>query len=88
MSKVILTPELREKLNGLNEPVEFCDESGKTVGRFLPKDEYVHMLYEIARNEPVDEAERDRAREEIRRDGGMSTPEVLAHLNKVIIGGK
>jgi hypothetical protein len=31
MSKVILTPELREKLNGLNEPVEFCDESGKTV---------------------------------------------------------
>ncbi len=55
MGKIILTPELRAKFNGMDEPVELCDETGNTVGRFLPEDDYVNLLYEIAKNEPVDE---------------------------------
>jgi hypothetical protein len=68
----------------MNEPVELCDETGNTVGRFLPGDDYVNLLYEIAKNEPVDETELMLAREEIQRDGGMSTTEVLASLDKVV----
>ena len=38
MSKVILDPELRGKLNGLNEPVEVCEPTGETVGHFVPEE--------------------------------------------------
>jgi len=36
MSKVTLDADLRKKLNGFNEPIEVCDESGQIVGHFLP----------------------------------------------------
>jgi len=45
MSKVIIDDELRSKLNGLNETIEFCEASGKTVGHFLPHDEYLQLVY-------------------------------------------
>ena len=48
MSKITLDPTLRAKLNGLNETLEICDESGETVGHFLPADVYRKMLYQIA----------------------------------------
>ncbi len=38
MGNVILDADLRAKLNGLNEPMNIVDESGETVGWFLPKD--------------------------------------------------
>lgn len=40
MSKITLDAELKAKLNGLNEPLEICDEAGKTVGHFLPDSVY------------------------------------------------
>ena len=36
MSKITLDATLRSKLNGLNESLEICDETGETVGHFLP----------------------------------------------------
>jgi hypothetical protein len=45
MSKVIVDDDLRSKLNGLNETIEFCEPSGKTVGHFLPHDEYLQLVY-------------------------------------------
>jgi hypothetical protein len=48
MSKVILDPELRARLNGLNEQLEVCDESGRTLGRFVPEALYTRMLYAAA----------------------------------------
>jgi hypothetical protein len=45
MSKLILDATLRSKLNGLNEQMEVCDETGQTVGFFLPK----HVLFELQR---------------------------------------
>lgn len=45
MSRITLDPELRSKLNGLSEPLELCDESGKRVGIYLPWEEYRRLLY-------------------------------------------
>ncbi len=44
MTKVIVDQSLRSKLNGLDEQVEFCDESGRTVGHFLPDALYKKLL--------------------------------------------
>jgi hypothetical protein len=44
MTQVIVNPELRAKLNGLSEEVEFLDESGQRLGRFLPSDKYRALL--------------------------------------------
>ncbi len=45
MSKLTLDPKLRAKLNGLNEQIEICDETGKTVGHYLPDDVYQRLLF-------------------------------------------
>jgi hypothetical protein len=45
MGKVILDDAMRAKLNGLNEQIEFLDESGQTLGHFLPADLYHSILY-------------------------------------------
>jgi hypothetical protein len=44
MSTIVLDAQLRAKLNGLNEPMEVRDESGKVVGRFLPETRYRQLL--------------------------------------------
>ena len=48
MSKIQLDPTLRARLNGLTEPLEVCDEAGRTVGHFLPAAVYRKMMYQIA----------------------------------------
>jgi hypothetical protein len=45
MPKLLVDDTLKAKLNGLNEQVEFCDESGRTVGRFVPEELYWKLLY-------------------------------------------
>jgi hypothetical protein len=45
MSKVILDPALKAKLNGLHEQVELCDENGQTLGHFRPAQAYHKLLY-------------------------------------------
>jgi hypothetical protein len=44
MKKITLDAPLRAKLNGLGEQLEVCDESGQTVGHFLPADGYRRLL--------------------------------------------
>lgn len=51
MSKITLDAPLRAKLNGLNESLEFCDESGETIGHFVPAAAYRKMLYRIAESQ-------------------------------------
>jgi hypothetical protein len=70
MSKVILDPQLRAKLNGLQAPLEVCDETGKTLGHFLPAETYRKLLYAAASAAcPHDRAEQERRRQE---PGGRS----------------
>jgi hypothetical protein len=44
MGRLTLDPQLRAKLNGLNEQVEVYDENGGIVGHFLPASAYQKLL--------------------------------------------
>jgi hypothetical protein len=80
MTKVLIDDVLRAKLNGLAGEVELCDESGRTVGHFLPMDQYLKLLYAWAKAEFADEEELRQARAE---PGGLTTAEAIAHLESL-----
>jgi hypothetical protein len=48
MGRITLDHGLKSKLNGLTEPMELADESGQTIGHFLPSDHYQQLLYRLA----------------------------------------
>ena len=78
MTRVTVDPQLRSKLNGLDDQVEICDESGKTVGRFLPEQLYRQLLVAWSREDfPDDELQRRRA-----EPMGRSLPEVWEQLGQ------
>ena len=81
MGKITLDPQLKEKLNGLNEQLEVCDEMGKTVGHFLPAALYRDLVRAWARAEFSD-AEIEQARQELRKEGGLTTAEAIALLQE------
>lgn len=83
MSKIILDPELKAKLNGLNEQLEVCDESGRTVGRFLPEKMFQEFLVAWADAHLSDE-EIEQARQEFREHGGMTTQDAIQFLHHKI----
>lgn len=77
MSKVILDPELRDKLNGRNKPVGVCEPTVETVGHFVPEEMYLRLLYALVRDavskEELDAAAREpggRSWADIRREQG------------------
>ena len=80
MSKVLLNPSMRAHLNGLNEEVEICDESGHTLGHFLPEARYQKLLYQIA------EAQCPYSSDELRRmqqeTGGRPLAEIWKSLGQ------
>ena len=51
MNKVILDPDLKAKLRGLTEQMEFCDVNGQTMGRYAPEDQYQKLLYQLAESQ-------------------------------------
>ncbi len=83
MLAITLDPELRARLNGLTEHLEVRDEHGTTVGHFVPDEQYRELLYAWARAKFADPAEFERARREYQSEGGLSTPEAVAHLEQV-----
>jgi hypothetical protein len=82
MSKIILDSELKAKLNGLNEHKEICDSDGRTVGHFLPPDLFNQLAYAWAKAEFANENEQERARQEIKDNGGFSTSEAVIYLQQ------
>jgi hypothetical protein len=44
MGKIIVDDSLRSKLNGLDQELEFCDETGRKLGQFLPTEQYRALL--------------------------------------------
>lgn len=86
MSTVILDDDLKTKLNGLTQHVELRDASGKTVGRCIPEDEYLRMLYNEAKLAFALQEAEEAAKGIVRKwDGtnGKTTAEVLANLKKL-----
>ena len=76
MSKVVLGAELRAKLNGGTEPVEFTDEAGNVVGRYLPGDSLAGPVAVLFLRLTSDEVAA--ARKEMLEHGGVSTDDMLA----------
>jgi hypothetical protein len=81
MSKVIVDDELRAKLNGLNADLEFCDPNGEPLGYFVPKDEYMRLLYAWERQQPVDLEELERR---AREPGGRPLAEIWKRLGREV----
>jgi hypothetical protein len=78
VSKVIFDEVLRSRLNGLDAPVELCDQSGQTVGHVLPHDVYLKLLYDAARAQATEE-ELDRISHE---PGGRPLAEIWKSLGR------
>ncbi|HZT81882.1 MAG TPA: hypothetical protein VFA26_16775 [Gemmataceae bacterium] len=55
MSRITLDAELRARLNGLNEQMEICDETGKRVGVYLPAESYRDFLLALSKAHTSDE---------------------------------
>ena len=78
MTKVIADESMRAKLKDFTGPVAVCDDSGQTLGHFLPEDLYRHLIYEWANAQITDEELQKRLQE----SGGRSLAEILADLQK------
>jgi hypothetical protein len=83
MTRLLIDPVLRARLHNLDGELELCDESGQTLGHFLPAERYRELLYQRARAEFSDQKELEEAREEIRATKGLTTAEAIAHLDRV-----
>ena len=80
MVKLELNAEMRSKLGGLNQQIELCDETGRTVGHFLPTAIYDELFYAALA------AESPHSAEELRRchqeTGGRTLKEIWQSLGR------
>jgi hypothetical protein len=76
MSKITLDANLKAKLNGLSEPLELCDESGATVGHFLPETTYLAYLYAWVKTQVSDEE----IKKLLNQQGGRTLAEIKNSL--------
>lgn len=74
MTRLTLDEPMKSRLDDLTEPVEFCDETGRVLGRYIPSfdpDDYEPLVPQVS----DDELQRRRASRE-----WYSTADVLQHL--------
>ena len=77
MTKVMLDKQTISKLSNLTEAIELCDESGKTLGHFLPEvDKEVYKRIQI----PISEEELSRREKE---GGGRTLDQILGDLERM-----
>ncbi|MFT3881737.1 MAG: hypothetical protein QM703_19015 [Gemmatales bacterium] len=78
MIRIQLDQTWRERLLGLDKTIEFCDESGKVLGQFVPSED---LLLQAARQRllAITEEELDRFRDE---EGEYTLDEILQRLEK------
>lgn len=77
MTQIILDADIASKLNGVFQPVELCDPSGRVLGRFVPR-------IDMSEWEPItpDVSEEELDRRE-RSEVWYSTEEVFAYLKRL-----
>jgi hypothetical protein len=78
MTQVQIDEALKQKLGGLDQPVEFCEADGRIVGRYLSESEYNAMLYRSVKI-PYTEEEIARFRSE---RGGVTLEEIWKRLGQ------
>ncbi|MBU4273475.1 MAG: hypothetical protein KKA28_16570 [Planctomycetes bacterium] len=76
MKTISVDTSVRLQLGNLDSALELCDESGATLGYFVPAAQRQRELYEQART-MFSDADIERARGQT---GGSTTEEVLARL--------
>lgn len=82
MEKITLSPDLLAHIQDAHCQVEVCDESGKTVGFFLPTELHRELLYAWVKSQFSDE-EAAAARAERKTQPGYNTLDAIAHLNRL-----
>lgn len=78
MTRLTVPPTVRNQLQGLDSELELCDESGRTLGYFVPSALDERALYDHIRDVVTDD-ELAAAR---REPGGRTTAEVLERLRR------
>jgi hypothetical protein len=76
MTRMVVTETLRGLLHDLSRPLEFCDEKGQVLGRFVPETPVF-----IGREPPPLSEEEWRRREA--EEPKYTTAEVLAYLESL-----
>ena len=80
MVKLEIDSGLRTKLEGVTEQVELCDESGRTLGHFLPPALYEHLFYAALAVEGPHSAEELQRRHQ--ETGGRPLSEIWRDLGR------
>jgi hypothetical protein len=75
MTKVVVDETMRRLLPDLSRPLEFCDETGHVLGRFLPETAVV-----LGQTEPPPLSEEELQRR--KAEPAYTTAEVLAYLER------
>jgi hypothetical protein len=78
MTKLVADESLRSKLMGLSEEIEICDEQGRTVGHFLPREAYLRLMYEPT--EP--QITKEEIERRLAEPGGRSLAEIWESLGR------
>ena len=73
MTKVVLDAAVLAKLGNLEDLVEFCDESGRTIGYFRP------VVWSLKDLSPFSDEEVEELR---KQTGGRPLKDILADLQK------
>ena len=76
MTRVVVDEMMRRLLPDLSRPVEFCDEKGHVLGRFLPETAVV-----LGQKEPPPLSEEELQRR--KAEAAYTTAEVLAYLESL-----
>jgi hypothetical protein len=80
MVKVELDPTTRTKLDGVTEHVELCDEHGRTIGHFLPPEEFDRLFFNALAAETGHSAEE--LRQSFKETGGRPLKEIWQRLGQ------
>ena len=78
MTQIQVDESLKQKLGGLDQPVELCNADGRILGRYLPEQEYREILYGSIE---IPYSEEEIARRRTQR-GGCSLEEIWKRLGR------
>jgi hypothetical protein len=78
MDKVIVDSAVQAQLHHFQEALELCDQTGRTLGHYLPADVYREMLLAWSKARTTDE-ELERRRQE---PGGHTLAEIWKRLGR------
>jgi hypothetical protein len=80
MTRVVLDSATVERLHGLSESLELCDEAGNVFGRFVPDENSTAFRQWLKNLDPGISEEELQFRAQRTRSDGHTTEEVLNRL--------